>query len=280
MGTLSKSLDHKRFFMKFLAFFAFASATFTAAIILSYFFLRGTVDSKLYIFFALSNSSVNIFTTVVLITFLLLLYCFYVRFDLINSCLKKHFATHEDEVDETPKKRHSQVYINLVLKLADLHDSLVDATVQLNQCFAFQMMNLIAVIFCNNIFATFAIYRVFVRHDYNKFYQAIIQYGWNMYFLVYGMGIVTLGSLLTRTGKYTAVLCHKAINYIEDDEDPIIDYVSFKLFDIYRFFSSFLNSSVENVLSTNASSCADHHLRTLYLRFYSVVYGKFKNRLS
>lgn len=176
-----------------------------------------------------------------LVTLLLFLYCFYARFNLINACIQKNFATHEDNVDEYAKKKASQKSsIKMVLKLADLHDSLVDATVEMNRCFSFQMMNTVAVMFCSNIFATFAIYRVFVRNDYNNFYRAIVQYGWNLYFMLFGLGIVSLGSLLTRAGKHTAVLCHKAINYIEDDEDAIIDYVSFNWFirflRLFRFF--------------------------------------------
>jgi hypothetical protein len=220
------SLGHKSFFMKFLAFLTLMVLIFIISNASTVYFLSGMIEDDKHVFFAFSNITINGFMTVVLITFLLLLYCFYIRFDLINSCIKNNFATHEDEVDEVQKKKSFKVYKKLVLKLADLHDSLVDATVQLNKCFSLQMMNLVAVIFCTNIFATFSIYRVFVRDDHKNFYRGVVQYSWNVYFMLYGLGIVSLSSLLTRTGKYTAVLCHKAINYIEDDEDPIIDYVS------------------------------------------------------
>lgn len=78
----------------------------------------------------------------------------------------------------------------------------------------------------STFFSIFAIYRVFVRYDMSQYENAIIQYTWNTYFMIYGFAIITLGSLATRTGKYTAVLVHKAVNYIVDDDDPIIDYVS------------------------------------------------------
>lgn len=64
-----------------------------------------------------------------------------------------------------------------------------------------------------------------MKNDYGQYERALIQYCWNVYFLIYGMVIVSLASLVTRTGKYAAVLVHKAVNYIEDDDDPVIDSV-------------------------------------------------------
>jgi hypothetical protein len=169
--SLSMSLDHKSFFIKFLIFFAIDTAVFSISVISSSYFLIGLIDDEKRNFFAFSNIIVHGFMTMVLMTFILLLHCFYIRFELINSCIKKNFATHEDDVDDFKKKKSLKVYQKLVLKLADLHDSLVDATVTLNHCFAFQMMNLVAIIFCGNIFATFSIYRVFVRNDFDNFYR-------------------------------------------------------------------------------------------------------------
>lgn len=114
----------------------------------------------------------------------------------------------------------------LVIKLADLHDLLVDSTNMINHCFAFQMMNIVGAMFSVNIFSSFAMYRVFVQNDFHNAYNASIQYAWNVYFLLYGFFIVALASLMTRTGKFTAVLVHKAINYIDNDDDPIVDTVS------------------------------------------------------
>jgi len=80
-------------------------------------------------------------------------------------------------------------------------------------------------IFCFNLFSNFALYRVMVRQSYGTLNEAIVQYGWNIYFFAYGFIIIAMGSLLTRTGKYAAVLAHKAINYSNDDS--IIDHVKF-----------------------------------------------------
>jgi hypothetical protein len=33
--------------------------------------------------------------------------------------------------------------------------------------------------------------------------------------------LVTLASLMTESGKFTAVLVHKAINYLDEDDDAI-----------------------------------------------------------
>lgn len=242
MIRLNTSIDHKRFFVIFSSFLAIMTVFCCVACFLTFYLLFAFLDPDKIFYIFISNVFTNCFTTMALVTLLLLLYCFYARFNLINACIHKNFATHEDDVEEFAKKKASQKScIKIVLKLADLHDSLVDATIEMNRCFSFQMMNTVAVIFCSNIFTTFAIYRVFVRNDYNNFYRAVVQYGWNLYFMFFGLGIVSLGSLLTRAGKHTAVLCHKAINYIEDDEDVVIDYVSFNLFiRFFRFFFFFL----------------------------------------
>jgi gustatory receptor len=131
-----------------------------------------------------------------------------------------------EEEDELKNQKQSEVLCKIVSKLADLHDSLVDIVGSFNYCFSLTLMNVIASTFLTNIFSIFAIYRVFVRYDYSQWEAAVIQYVWNTYFLIYGFIIVMLGSLVTRTGKYTAVLVHKAVNYIEDDDDPVIDVVS------------------------------------------------------
>ena len=163
--------------------------------------------------------------TISILLFNINLFFIYLRFELINSCIQKFFATREEDIKifrGTQKKDLS----NIVMKLAGLHDNLVDVTVKMNSCFSTQMMNIIAALFVINITSTFAIYRVFVENNYENFHSAVIQYIWNTYFLVFGSSIISLSSLMTRTGKFTAVLVHKAINFVEDEDDPIIDYVS------------------------------------------------------
>jgi len=172
----------------------------------------------------ISYMTINGSMTTTLLTSAFLLYSIFIRFRLINDSIKKFFVTEEEDDLKNPKS--SEVLCKIVAKLADLHDTLVDIVGSFNYCFSFTLMHVVAGMFLTDIFSIFAIYRVFVRYDYSQWEAAVIQYIWNLYFLVYGFIIVMLGSLVTRTGKYTAVMVHKAVNYIFDDDDPIIDVVS------------------------------------------------------
>lgn len=82
--------------------------------------------------------------------------------------------------------------------------------------------------FLFNIFSIFSLYRIFVRQNFSHIIEAIVQSAWNLYFYFYCFAIITLSSMLTRSGKFSAVLCHKAINYSNDDS--IIDHVRYRLY--------------------------------------------------
>ena len=146
---------------------------------------------------------------------------------LINNWFqfRKHFPTEEEIYEEYIKECIPNVKVQklIIMKLADLHDNLIDLVNNLNHCCSMQIMSAFLAIFLTNIFSTFAIYRVTVRKDYSSFYQATFQYIWNVYFFLFAITIITITSLLTKTGKYTAVLVHKAINY--SSNDSVIDYV-------------------------------------------------------
>lgn len=86
--------------------------------------------------------------------------------------------------------------------------------------------------FLFNIFSIFSLYRIFVRQNYTHFIEAIVQSSWNLYFYFYCFAIITLSSMLTRSGKFSAVLCHKAINYSNDDS--IIDHVRYYLHNLFK----------------------------------------------
>lgn len=228
MNTLSMSLDHKTIYTRVLTFIIVMGTVLASAVALSYYFLSSVVDVEKQLYFAVTNIVINGSMSLCLGCFLTFLYFFYIRFKLINQCIRNNFVTEaEDESGQVSKRKPSKIKKKIVMKLADMHDSLVDATSQLNYCFAFQTLNIVAGIFITNIFSTFAIYRVFVRQDFINFYRAVVQYAWNIFFLIIGLVTVAMASILTRTGKFTAVLVHKAINCIDDDDDPIIDYVSF-----------------------------------------------------
>lgn len=218
------AIDHKKIFKIFvvvlislyLGFGIFSAGTF--------YILYGVMDK--YYYFIASFVAVNGSMTMCLISFVLLLHSIYMRFDLINLCIKKNFATQEEEIENCYQKP-SKSLSKLVMKLAEMHDSLADVTDRVNFCFAFQMLNIVGSLFCNNLFSTFAIYRVFVREDFQHLYTSSVHFAWNVYFMSFAFVIIALSSLMTRTGKFTAVLVHKAINYVEVEDDPIIDYVRY-----------------------------------------------------
>lgn len=128
--------------------------------------------------------------------------------------------------------------------------------------------------FMLNIFSTFAIYRIFVRENYNFITEAVVQSSWNLYFYVYCFITITLCSLVTRTGKFSAILCHKAINYSHDDS--IIDHVSSSEAHFLEKpkTSILLSILVEVLLSTNASSITSCFMWTFHVRLHFDVHGK------
>lgn len=139
---------------------------------------------------------------------------------------RKYFPTTEDEFVIYTKEcvPNPKIQRKIIIKLADLHDSLVEIVNDINHCFSMQIMSAFLGIVLNNIFGTFAIYRVTVRKDNSSFYQAWVQYAWNIYFFIYAIVIIIFASMLTKTAKYSAVLVHKAINYCRDDS--VIEYVT------------------------------------------------------
>lgn len=236
MMKLSISLNHRQMFTGSLAVLIILILIFIMILLSAIYFLSESMNFNRLIYIILNNIIMNGGTTLNLISLLVLLFAFYQRFQLINSWLTNNFQTEEIDDDATSasnqddvitRRRISKHHCKMIHKIASLHDCLVDSTLQFNRCFSFQLFSAIGSMFCINIFSTFAIYRVFVRKDYVNFYKACIQFAWNAHYAAYGLSLITLCSLITRAGKYTAVLVHKAINYIEDDDDPVIDAVSF-----------------------------------------------------
>lgn len=201
-----------------------------------------SAETQFYFVFAFIIS--NTYTTLFLVGFCMILYAVCRRYRVINECIKKFFKTEEEDSENDFDKE----VINregLIIKLADLHDSLNDIVVDINQCCAFevrkyliakgflavtfsflqQIMMCFASAFLFNIFSTFSLYRILVRQSYDFIIEAMAQSAWNLYFYMYCFMTIALSSMLTRTGKYSAVLCHKAINYSNDDS--IVDHVSY-----------------------------------------------------
>lgn len=229
---LSISLNHRRIFTVTIGVVLLLLSIFIFGTSITALLLKSVISEEKYFYVILNSLIIEGGNTLSLISHIMLLYFFYLRFELINSWITKNFQTEEIE-DETGnsnddfiiKRKISKHHSRMIYKIAALHDSLADSTRKFNRCFAFQMISSIGAMFCINIFSTFAIYRVFVRSDYVNFYKASTQYAWNIHFFFYGIAMITVSSLVTRAGKNTAVLVHKAINFIDDDEDPVIDAV-------------------------------------------------------
>ncbi|XP_070504866.1 putative gustatory receptor 28b [Chironomus tepperi] len=221
LKTLGMRIDHKKQQLNLHIVIGVCLLIFFLMAGISGYFLWTLIDPLRAPFMIVSYMTINASMTTTLLTSAFLLYSIFIRFRLINDSIKKFFVTEEE--DELKNQKSSEVLCKIVAKLADLHDTLVDIVGSFNYCFSFTLMHVVASTFLTDIFSIFAIYRVFVRYDYSQWEAAVIQYVWNLYFLIYGFIIVMLGSLVTRTGKYTAVLVHKAVNYIYDDDDPIID---------------------------------------------------------
>lgn len=156
------TIDHKKVFYMFIVILVSMSAVLVVFSAGTFYLFYGIIEREKFSFFILSYMICNGSMTMCLMTFILILYCFYARFDLINSCIRKNFATKEEDLNHV-KKWKVQSRSKIVVKLAELHDILVDNINIINHCFAFQMMNIVAGMFAINIFSTFAMYRVFVH---------------------------------------------------------------------------------------------------------------------
>ena len=216
------AIDHKRVLMTLYFIVPIVYILFFGLSIVSFYIFSGQFEREKVILFMITYVSSHGAMLLFFNVFLFINYLFYIRFNLINSCIKLNFTTGEDDLKRPQDKHLSRI----VMKLADLHDNLVDAVVKTNVCFSIQMMNIIAGAFAMDLTSLFAIYRVFVKNDVANFNFAVIQFIWSVFFMISGFSVIAISSLMTRTGKYTAVLVHKAINFIENEDDPIIENVS------------------------------------------------------
>lgn len=224
LKLIGMRLDHKMQQKRTMAAFGLCATIFTVMGLISSYFVFNIIDASRAAYLIVSNVIINLSMSMTLLTASFLLYSIFIRFRLINDSIRTYFVTEEE--DDVKVQKRAESLCKIVARLADLHDSLVDIVNSFNFCFAFTLMNVVAAMFLTDIFSIFAIYRVFVRYDYTQWELAVIQFIWNVYYMIYGFVVVMLGSLVTRTGKYTAVLVHKAVNYVDDDDDPVIDVVS------------------------------------------------------
>jgi len=112
-----------------------------------YFFLMvaGTVfmsnqfiPAPMKIFFFTSYFVVNGYMTMFLATVCIILFGIYQRFELINEAIKCNFRTEEEDAIRV-FSRKSLSAERLIIKLADLHDAMVDTVNRVNFCYAVQV---------------------------------------------------------------------------------------------------------------------------------------------
>ncbi|CRK86897.1 CLUMA_CG000719, isoform A [Clunio marinus] len=112
----------------------------------------------------------------------------------------------------------------MVLKLAELHDNLTESLLFINENLGFTMLNITAFTVSGSIFSIFSLYRMIVRNELQYFNLALMNNLCCGYFFIFLVVMIACCSLLTKTGKYAAILVHNVIAYIDDYDDPIIDY--------------------------------------------------------
>ncbi|CAO1424237.1 unnamed protein product [Diamesa hyperborea] len=122
------------------------------------------VDADKQFIFSFSYSAISGTLAIFLLGFMVYLLGIQQRFKAINKCIEKHFPTEEEIYQEYIKECIPNIKVQklIIIKLADLHDNLIDLVNTLNHCFSMQMMSAFLAIFLTNIFSTFAVYRVAV----------------------------------------------------------------------------------------------------------------------
>lgn len=150
MTVLKMSLNHRRYYLNFLLLTGSAFLIFTILCTVSAFYLINLIDKSISYYLIASYITINASMTTSLITISFILFAIYIRFELINSAIKKFFVTEEE--DEQKSTKSSETLCKIVAKLADEHDSLVDIVNGFNHCFSFQLMNDVAAMFLTNIF--------------------------------------------------------------------------------------------------------------------------------
>lgn len=150
MTILKMSLDHRKYFFTFLFVIGAAGVFFIAlSTISAYYLLQIVKESDAYNLIS-SYLTINASMSTSLLTIFFILFAIYIRFELINSSIRKFFVTEEE--DEQKALKSSDMLCKIVAKMADEHDSLVDIVNGFNHCFSFQLMNDVAAMFLTNIF--------------------------------------------------------------------------------------------------------------------------------
>lgn len=205
-------------------------------------------------FYFITNGSLN----VILVGFCMQCFGVHRRFNVLNTLIEQNFQI-ENENDEIILVKDKNFYEKIAIKIAHLHDKLNDVLAIINRNFSTEVMMIVASIFLKNIFCIFGIYRMFARNDFSNMKILTIQIVWNIYFYAYCIAVNVLCDKLTKSGKFSAVLCHKVVNF--SDDSPTIERVS---------LLNFSNFSLSIKYSLNYSSNYFHNKCVIVLQLYPV----------
>ncbi|XP_055694891.1 putative gustatory receptor 28b [Lutzomyia longipalpis] len=151
-------------------------------------------------------------------TFIFFLVSLRTRFEILNRCFKENFCpeTKAIKMVKSIELKGSDPSL-LVTKFATLHDYISDATELTSLCFSFQAMIFTGLCFVYNVFIIFSAFRVWTNFNEEFFGLVIGNFHWS--FITYGfvLGEIYVAHNVTKLGKYTAILAHKAINRTKDE---------------------------------------------------------------
>uniref|UniRef100_A0A7G3A9J3 Gustatory receptor n=1 Tax=Lutzomyia longipalpis TaxID=7200 RepID=A0A7G3A9J3_LUTLO len=151
---------------------------------------------------------------------LLALVGIHARFRLLNEFFEKNFICYQTVCSYTENfivfgptsGLTNDNQAKLVKHVTSAHDKLNDIVAQINSCYAFQVMIYMVTSFVNMIHGFFAFYRLCYKVVPGYEFLGYLNVMWILYYSSYLAGVIVMSSLVTREGKRTAVLVHKAIN--------------------------------------------------------------------
>lgn len=141
-----------------------------------------------------------------------------------DSLWKRFMRRNVIDVEEykLAKCRDTDQVIELLTKLLDVHDLLLDCINLQNEILSFQILMIIAQIFVFEVFALFSLYRTMYNLDSDSNWFAFANAFW---LFLYNTTLYTVLSISTECvteGKLTGTYCHKVINKISHFADPRI----------------------------------------------------------
>lgn len=128
------------------------------------------------------------------------------------------------EVEEfkLSKMRDPDDVIELLTKLLDIHDSLLDCINIQNEILSFQILLMVAQIFIFEVFALFSLYRTLYSTEIESNVLAFTNVLWLCAFNLILFLIMHTAAQCVNEGKLTGTYCHKVINKVSHSVDPRI----------------------------------------------------------